>query len=56
MEYGRHGVGMQSACGRLTVGMESAYGWHGELVFYRKRFYIYLKTNKFSDGRIHLRK
>jgi hypothetical protein len=56
MEFGRHGVGMESACGRLAVGMESAYSRHVILVFFEKRLYIYLETNKFSHGRIHLRK
>jgi hypothetical protein len=56
MEYLWGVVGMETACGRLAVGMESAYSRHVILVFFEKRLYIYLETNKFSHGRIHLRK
>lgn len=56
MEYLWSLVGMESACGRLRVGMESAYSWHVLLVFLAKRLYIYLETKTFSHGRIHLRK
>ena len=33
MRNDRHGDGMESAYGRLAIGLESAYNRHGELAF-----------------------